>query len=148
MIGAVPFTLPTGPDGASGELVHLAVDEEITAANAAGKIVVQDIPHNALPGSVFDLIGHYTTDDIDPGADYDRPYLRPLDQALTDAGTAGAAGVILVWDAPTDQLSGYWDPHTGTRFQVPAVFLGSVAMRFRVVTWSHSACTVTVAVAP
>ena len=125
VIGAVPFTLPTGPDGARGELVHLAVDEEITAANSAGKIVVQDIPHNALPGSVFDLIDHYTTGDIDLEADYDRPYLRPLDQALTDAGTAGAAGVILVWDAPTDQLSGYWDPHTGTRFQVPAVFLGS-----------------------
>ncbi|MCB1028641.1 MAG: hypothetical protein KDB24_12870, partial [Microthrixaceae bacterium] len=27
--------------------------------------------------------------------------------------------------APTDQLRGYWDPHSGTRFRVPAVYVGS-----------------------
>jgi len=125
VIGAVPFSAPTGDDGVAAPLVAFAADEEITADRAAGRIVVQEIPHVSIPASVFDLISHRRTDDLADMADYDRPYLRPLDQALTDAGTAGAAGLILVWDAPTDQLAGYWDPHTGTRFAVPAVFLGS-----------------------
>jgi hypothetical protein len=125
VIGAVPFTLPTDEAGAGGALVHIGPDQEITAANAKGKIVVREVAHNALPASVFELIGHFLTDDLPTDVDYDRPYLRPLDQTLVDAGKAGAAGVVLVWDAPTDQLRGYWDPHTGTRFQVPAVFLGS-----------------------
>ncbi len=125
VIGAVPFTLPTAEDGVRGELVHLAADQEITAAEAAGKIVVQEIAHSSIPYAAFDAIGHHLTDDVPREGDYDRPYLRPLDQILIDAGTAGAAAVILVWDAPTDQLRGYWDPHTGTRFRVPAVYVGS-----------------------
>lgn len=125
VIGAVPFSLPTGDEGATGPLVHIGPDEEITAANAAGKIVVREIEHSSIPAAVFETIGHHVTDDIDPDSDYDRPYTRPLDPSLIDAGRAGAAGLILVWDAPTDQLTGYWDPHTGTRFHVPAVYLGS-----------------------
>lgn len=125
VIGAVPFSEPTGDEGATGTLVHLGPDEAITPENAAGKIVVREVAHSSLPYSVFDAIGHHVTDDIPDDGDYDRPYLRPLDQSLIDAGVAGAAGLILVWDAPTDQLAGYWDPHTGTEFQVPAVYLGS-----------------------
>ena len=86
---------------------------------------MQDIAHSSLPASVFELVAHRLPDDVEQDIDYDRPYLRPLDAILTDAGTAGAAGVALVWDAPTDQLTGYWDPHSGTRYQVPGVFLGS-----------------------
>src|SRR3546814_13402335 len=44
---------------------------------------------------------------------------------LTDAGKAGAAGLVILWDAPTDQLRGYWDPHSGTQYLLPAVFVGS-----------------------
>lgn len=125
VIGAVPFTLPTRDDGASGQLVYIAPDQEITAANAAGKIVLQEVAHSSIPAAAFGAIGHYLTDDVPTDADYDRPYLRPIDQTLIDAGTAGAAGVVLMWDAPTNQLRGYWDPHTGTQFQVPAVYIGS-----------------------
>lgn len=125
VIGAVPFTQPTSDEGASGQLVYISPDEEITSANAAGKIVVAEVAHSSLPASVFDLIGHHLTDDIDTKLNYDRPYLRPIDKTLIDAGKAGAAGLVLMWDAPTDQLSGYWDPHTGTKFQVPAVYIGS-----------------------
>lgn len=125
VIGAVPFSMPTGEAGATGQLVHIGPDDEITPENAAGKVVVREIEHSSLPAAAFDAIGHHVTDDIDRSTDYDRPYLRPLDQSLVDAGLAGAAGLILVWDAPTDQLSGYWDPHTGTEFHVPAVYIGS-----------------------
>lgn len=125
VIGAVPFSLPTDDDGATGELVHIPEDEEVTPDNAEGRIVVREVPTSVLPYDVFEDISHYLTDDLPEEGDYDRPYLRPLNELLIEAGQAGAAGLIMVWDAPTDQLRGYWDPHTGTRFQVPSVFLGS-----------------------
>lgn len=123
--GAVPFSLPTTEDGVRAELAYLPADQEITAANAADRVVVREIPHSSLPYAAFDAIGHYTTDDLPTEGNYDRPYLRPLHQMLVDAGRAGAAGLVLVWDAPTDQLRGYWDPHHGIRYQVPAVFVGN-----------------------
>lgn len=125
VIGAVPFSQPTGGDGASGTLVYLAPGESITAANAAGKIVVQEVIPATIPASVFETIGHHVTEDIDTTGEYARPYLRPLDEMLTDAGKAGAAGLVILWDAPTDQLRGYWDPHSGTQYLLPSVFVGS-----------------------
>jgi hypothetical protein len=124
VIGAVPFSLPTTEEGSGGPLAFIPLDQEITAANAAGKVVVREIPHSSIPYPALSAIGHEVTDDLPTEGDYDRPYTRPLDKILTDAGKADAAGVVLVWDAPTDQLRGYWDPHTGTRFHVPAVYAG------------------------
>jgi hypothetical protein len=123
--GAVPFTLPTSPNGKSGPLVYLSADEPITAANAQGKVVVREVPPVATPYAVFPAIAHSLTPDWPTTGNYDRPYARPLDPTLIDAGKAGAAGVVFLWDAPTAQMRGYWDPHTGTRFQVPAVYAGS-----------------------
>ncbi len=125
VIGAVPFTQPTSDEGLRARLAHIPEGESITAAGAAGKIVVVDIPHSTIPFAGFHALAHHVTDDLPSEGDYDRPYLRPLDPILIEAGLAGAAGVVLVWDAPTDQLTGYWDPHTGTRFHVPAVYAGS-----------------------
>lgn len=121
--GAVPFSLPTTDEGARGEMAFLAA-EDITPATAAGKVVVTEIPHTSLPYAVFAGIGHHLTDDMPAEGDYDRPYTRDLDGILSAAGRAGAAGLVMVWDAPTEQLAGYWDPHTGTRFRVPAVHVG------------------------
>ncbi|MHB1139878.1 MAG: hypothetical protein ACYC2O_13065, partial [Microthrixaceae bacterium] len=125
VIGAVPFTLPTTEEGASGPLVRISPGGAITPENAAGKIVLFELEHTTLPYTVFPAIGHHITDDVPTDGEYDRPYLRKIDQPLIDAGLAGAAGIILAWDAPTDQLRGYWDPHTGTQFHVPAVYVGN-----------------------
>ena len=122
--GAVPYTTPTGDDGVTAPMVHLAAGEEITAADAAGKVVVQEIEHGSLPYAAFGAIGQHLTDDVPTEGDYDRPYLRPIDEILTAAGVAGAAGLVMVWDAPTDQVAGYWAPHTGTRYRLPAVYVG------------------------
>lgn len=123
--GAVPFTLPTGEAGSGGPLVHLPPGEPITSQNAAGRVVVREIEHRSIPFAGFAAIAHHLTEDFPAEGDYDRPYLRQLDELLTEAGLAGAAGVVLVWDAPTEQVRGYWDPHTGTRFAVPAVYAGA-----------------------
>jgi hypothetical protein len=123
--GAVPFTKPTSADGASGPLVHIPNGEAITAANAQGKVVVREVPPTGTPYSVFPAIAHHITPDFPSRGDYARPYASPLDPTLIDAGTAGAAGVVFLWDVPTAQVRGYWDPHTGTRFHVPAVYAGN-----------------------
>ena len=123
--GAVPFTLPTSAAGRGGQLVDIPADEEITAANAKGKIVVRAVPPTATPYGVFPAIAHYISPGFPSTGNYERPYASPLDPTLIDAGKAGAAGVVFLWDVPTAQVRGYWDPHTGTRFHVPAVYAGN-----------------------
>ena len=123
--GAVPFTLPTSPQGRSGELAYIPNGEAITAANAKGKVVVREVPPTSTPYGVFPAIAHYIAPGFPSSGNYERPYASPLDPTLIDAGKAGAAGVVFLWDVPTAQVRGYWDPHTGTRFHVPAVYAGS-----------------------
>lgn len=125
VIGAVPFAAPTGDEGVTAPLVHIPSGEAITAANAAGRIVVRDIPHSTAPWAGIVAISHHATRDLPRAGDYDRPYARSIDDPLLAAGRAGAAGIVLQWDAPTDQMRGYWDPHSGLRFEVPGVYVGS-----------------------
>lgn len=122
--GAVPFSLPTGEEAASGPLVFLPADQ-ITPEAAAGKIVVTEIPPTSLPYAAFEAIGHLVTEDLPREGEYDRPYLRDFHGMLTDAGLARAAGLVMVWEVPTEQVKGYWDPHSGTRYHVPSVFVGN-----------------------
>lgn len=106
--GAVPVAsaIPySAPGLRSGELVHLPAGTPITAANARGKVVLRDFP--AL----------------------DRGYLAEplLNEDMVDAGLAGAAGVVIAFPFPHEQVKGYWDPHLGTHYHVPGVFVGSDA---------------------
>jgi hypothetical protein len=123
--GAVPFSVPTDEEGASAPMVFVGPDEEITAANASGRVVVTWVAPVSIPYGVFSAIGHHLTPDLPTEGDYDRPYLRNTDGVLTDAGLAGAVGVVFLWEVPTDQILGYWQPHSGTRHHVSAVFVGS-----------------------
>jgi hypothetical protein len=123
--GAVPFTEPTSPSGRPGELVSIPDGVAITAANAKGKIVVREVPKTSTPYNVFPVIGHFIAPGFPDTGSYERPYASPLDPTLIDAGAAGAAGVVFLWDVPTAQVRGYWDPHTGTRFHVSAVYAGN-----------------------
>src|SRR5262249_26115050 len=47
-----------------------------------------------------------------------------LNDDLVAAGLAGAAGLIVAFDFPRGQVRGYYDPHTGTHYRVPGVFVG------------------------
>lgn len=123
--GVIPFTVPTSGVGARGELVYIPNDVPITAENARGKIVVRDVPPGSIAYVLFRAIAHYVTPDFPESGDYDRAFLRNFDPALTEAGQAGAVGVVLVWDVPGEQVRGYWGPHTGTRYHVSGVFVGN-----------------------
>ena len=124
--GAVHWSKPTAKRGEGGPLAYVAPDQKITAANAAGKVVVRDFPTGSLPlGAVFPLIGLYQSPDLAGYTDYSRPYLATLHEELIAAGQAGAAGVVFAFDVPGKQVRGYYDPHVGTLYRVPAVFVGS-----------------------
>jgi hypothetical protein len=96
--GAIPYSRATLGD--TGELVYLT--EPITSANARGKVVIRDFPA------------------------VDRGYLAEtaLNADLIAAGLAGAAGLIVAFDFPREQVRGYHDPHTGTHYRVPGLFVG------------------------
>ncbi|ANZ40109.1 hypothetical protein BBK82_32815 [Lentzea guizhouensis] len=106
--GAVPVAsaIPySAPGLRSGELVRLPAGVPITADNARGKVVLRDFPA------------------------VDRGYFAEplLHQDMVDAGNAGAAGVVVAFPFPHEQVKGYWDPHLGTHYRVPGVFVGSDA---------------------
>jgi hypothetical protein len=144
--GAVHWTKPTARSGKGGRLVYLAPGQEITAANAAGKVVIRDYPIGSLPfGAVGPLLGIYLTPDLEGYTEYTRPYLATAHEELVAAGQAGAAAVIFTFDVPGKQVRGYYDPHVGTLYRVPAVFVGSAqATRLKALAAQGSSARVTV----
>ena len=109
-------------------------------------MVVRDFPIGSLPfGAVGPLLGIYLTPDLEGYTEYTRPYLATLHEELIAAGRAGAAGVVFAFDVPGRQVRGYYDPHVGTLYRVPAVFVGSAeAARLRSLAAQGSSARVTV----
>ena len=96
-------------------------------------------------GAALPLLGIYSTPDLAGYADYIRPYLAPLHDELIAAGQAGAAGLVFAFDVPGKQVRGYYDPHVGTLYRVPAVFVGSAeAQRLKSLAAQGSSARVTV----
>ena len=89
--------------------------------------------------------GIYQTPDLEGYTDYTRPYLATLHEELIAAGQAGATGVVFAFDVPGKQVRGYYDPHVGTLYRVPAVFVGSAqATRLKALAAQGSSARVTV----
>lgn len=127
--GAVPYSLPNEGKGQTAPLVYIPGDTAITAANSKGKVVVRDVGSSPLPYAAFLALAYHISPDLigRMAGSYDRPYLftdGPMAQEIVDAGQAGAVGMVLVFNLPTEQISGYFDPHRGTHFVLPAVFVG------------------------
>ncbi|HMK11404.1 MAG TPA: hypothetical protein VK461_07470, partial [Acidimicrobiales bacterium] len=108
--------------------VHIPRGQSISAEVAEGKVVLRDFPAFALP---YDLLfgSHlHLSPDTDElrGQIWDRPGLANsvLHDDLLQAGEAGAAGLVFAFDLPREQLAGYFEPHMGTHYRVPAVFVG------------------------
>lgn len=126
--GAVPYSAPTSGRETAGKLVRIAAGDPITGANAAGKVILIDFPTASIQFDTFASKSYHLTPDladragthVDTAAFAD----RVLDQILVDAGLARAAGVVVAFDLPRHQVSGYFEPHRGTHYRVPAVFVG------------------------
>jgi hypothetical protein len=123
--GAVPYSAP-GARG--GGLAAVPRPEAITAENAGGRIVLRDFPELPVPYDLLLGLGLHVTPGCDPlrGQIWDRPGLADpiLHEDLLAAGRAGAAGVVFAFDLPRHQIAGYYEPHKGTHYRLPAVFVG------------------------
>jgi hypothetical protein len=94
--GPIPYARATGTGGVTGPLVYLPPAEQITAANAGGRIVIRD----RLPGSAKE------------------------DADLEAAGAAGAKALLFAKDLPRRQVHGFYRPYRGIHWQVPGAYLG------------------------
>ena len=113
-----------------GQLVFLGADEQISAQNSASKVVIREFPGTSLPYAALQAIGIYITPDLaSETGNYERPFIHSLEDELLAASAAGAAGVIFTFDVPRKQVRGYGDPHRGTIYRVPALFVGGAEGR-------------------
>lgn len=135
--GAVPYSLGTSDAGNTGQLVYLASNQPITAEHR-GKIIVREIPTDqdpvygnmvAPPYTFLFQFAKYLSSALNElqTKKYDKPFLAAelMNKDLIAAGKVGAAGLILGFDVPRDQVTDYFDPHNGLHYRLPAVFLGS-----------------------
>lgn len=125
--GAMAYTRPTGPDGAVGDLVYLPPGVPITAENAAGKVVLRDVPSAPIPYALIAAVADYLSPDLVTrlAEDYERPYTVTSDTSdLQAAHRSGAIGYLWAFDVPTDQVRGYFGSHTGTLEHIPGLWIG------------------------
>jgi hypothetical protein len=128
--GPVPYSEPTPKRGVTAPMSFIPADEEITAANAAGKIVVRDLEPGSVPFAVFTpaLLG---IDAYDPtgllsgGGDYERDFLAPVQPDLEAAGDAGAKGILFLRSLPRKQQKDFYAPYEGLQWKVPGAYVGS-----------------------
>ncbi|HEU0023034.1 MAG TPA: hypothetical protein VFQ12_00285 [Thermoleophilaceae bacterium] len=128
--GPVPYAEPTSASGVTAPLVYLPTGTAITAANAAGRIVVRDPLPGRVALAVFgpDLLGVFNWDPgrtIDPGGRYERDFLANPQPELEAAGAAGAVGIIFMRDLPRSQQRGHYAPYEGLQWEVPGLYLGA-----------------------
>lgn len=125
----VPFSSSTGPGGVTAPLVYLPASTAITAANAAGKIVVRDLPWATVPNLLFypPLLGYHMHDPAHTinmlGSDSSEAPAG-ADADLKAAAAAGAAGVLEVSRLPHAQIEGMYAPYEGLPYEVPGAYLG------------------------
>jgi hypothetical protein len=128
----VPYAEATASAGASAPLVEIPDQERITAANAAGRIVVRPAPAGSVPNVDFFLpvvswLVYDPQNTIDPTQTFFGDFInynaRVAD--LRDAASAGAKALLFVKDLPRRQLTNHYEPYEGTPWNVPAVYLGA-----------------------
>ncbi|TMK97808.1 MAG: hypothetical protein E6G34_08920 [Actinobacteria bacterium] len=128
----VPYAQATRSAGVSAPLVEIPDEEPITAANAAGRIVLRPAPAGSVPNYDFFLpvVSWFVYDPkntIDPTQSFFGDFInynaRVAD--LRNAAAAGAKGVLFVKDLPRSQLPNHYEPYEGTPWKVPAVYLGA-----------------------
>ncbi|NUT42071.1 MAG: hypothetical protein HOV86_19020 [Thermoactinospora sp.] len=112
-------------------LVHLAAGTNITAANAAGKIVVRDLPWTNVPNLLFYPLGGLGYSMYDPGLTINLLGSESMeapaaaDADLKAAAAAGALGVIEVSQLPHAQIQGMYAPYEGLPYGLPGAYVGA-----------------------
>src|SRR3954462_14770263 len=127
--GAIPYSLPTSAKGVAAPAAFVPDDQQITAANARGRIVVRHAPAGSVPmydfflpvvsweppydpGNTIDPTGNFYGDFINYNARV---------HALPAAPAAGAKAILFVKDLPRRQLVGHYEPYEGSAWKVPGM---------------------------
>jgi hypothetical protein len=128
----IPYAAATDARGVTAPLALVPGNEPITAANAAGRIVVRPAPAGSVPNAAFSLpvISWAIYDPggtIDPAGTFYGDFIaytaRVMD--IRNATAAGAAGILFVKELPRSQILGHYEPYEGTQWEIPGAFLGA-----------------------
>src|SRR5437588_6506722 len=128
----VPYAQATTSAGVSAPVVEIPDSEEITAANAAGRIVLRPAPAGSVPNYDFYLpvvswLVYDPQNTIDPTqtflGDFINYNARVFD--LRAAAAAAAKGILFVKELPDRQLTNHYEPYEGTPWKVPALYPGA-----------------------
>jgi hypothetical protein len=128
----VPYAQATPTGGVSAPVVEIPDEEKITAANAAGRIVLRPAPAGGVPNYDFFLpavswLVYDPQNTIDPTQTFVGDFInynaRVAD--LREAAAAGAKALLFVKDLPRAELTNHYEPYEGTPWGVPAVYLGA-----------------------
>src|SRR5438132_3257349 len=108
----VPYAQPTTSAGVSGPVVEIPDSEAITAANAAGRVVLRPAPAGSVPNYDFFLpvvswLVYDPQTTIDPTQTFYGDFInynaRVAD--LRNAAAAGAKAILFVKELPSRRLS-------------------------------------------
>jgi hypothetical protein len=127
--GPIPYAALTGRGGVDAALKYVPAPQPISAAVAAGAIVIRELRPIGVPYSLFEQIAslwHDPRHTLAPDAFYEREHLSH--QTLDDieaAAAAGAAGLVMVQASPRQQIAGQYQPYRGRVWPIPGVFLGA-----------------------
>ncbi|MFJ5991439.1 hypothetical protein [Lentzea sp. NPDC092896] len=116
----VPYSGWTGPGGVTGRL---------SDQPSAATIGLADVPLLPLTAGVFDALDYDAPAGPagqDPATPYERIWLSQdvMRQELTRHREAGAHGLVLVVDLPTDEIADGYLLYDGVHRELPAVFVG------------------------
>lgn len=129
--GAVPYSMPTPPEGVTAPMVYVPTGTAITSVDVKNKIVLRDAATGSVPQAAFAALEWWSYDPdltLTSGiaGNYERDFLAydQRMQDLRDAGTAGAAGMIMLHSFPYEQVRGHYAPYEGVLWPVPALYVG------------------------
>ncbi|KAM3486518.1 hypothetical protein MY8738_000384 [Beauveria namnaoensis] len=124
--GAMPYTRLTNGNPVKAELLYVAQGTKLSTVNATNKIVIRNVAFQSVPFSLLFAVSNFQTADLDSVAkcNYSRPYTASFNDEIIDATAAGALGIIFAWNVPQKYVQSYFDPHEGTMYRIPGVFVG------------------------
>ncbi|MDP3857631.1 MAG: hypothetical protein Q8Q73_07710 [Stagnimonas sp.] len=127
--GVVPYSLATPAAGVGAPLVYLPAGTDITAENAAGKIVLRDVDITGQANAALAAVAWWI---YDPDLSFARQLTGSMNNAqgvtgkdMEAAQTANAAGLIFLHDFPRQQVLDLYRPYDGVHWMIPALQVGS-----------------------
>jgi hypothetical protein len=123
-----PYSGPTGPEGVEAELVYVGepTEENLAAADVAGKIVLIDLPATNISWDQMKLFTFLAYDPDDTAGGWSHPYPIgwPVLEAYRLAEEHGAAGLVgILHEYPEMGVFSYYAPYDGEIRPVPGLYV-------------------------